>query len=180
MITRADPYSTKPAQSGSFKTCNRRCDSCRTFAGECTQIKCNATGRTFNLRKEMNCNTPNIIYMLECRKCKLQGVGSTVNWKPRLRNYKSWVKKRIRKCRMGNHFIDNPCCRGSNSKPWENMKFHIIDCLDNFDGLTVEQIDDELLKKEKMWIRKLLTYHHGMNSSHDLNRSRRNDLEKLD
>ena len=60
------------------------------------------------------------------------------------------------------------------------MKFYIIDCVDNSDGLTLKQIDEELLKKEKMWIRKLLTYHHGMNSSHDLNRSRRSDLEKLD
>ena len=180
LITRADPYSSKNPESGSFKTCNRTCDSCRTFVGDYTKFKCNATSRIFNLQKEMNCNTPNIIYMLECTKCKLQGVGSTVSWKPRLRNYKSWVKNRIRKCRMGNHFIDNASCRGSNSKPWENMKFYVIDCLDNFDGFTIEQIDDELLKKEKMWIRKLLTYHHGMNSSHDLNRSKRSDLEKLD
>ena len=57
------------------------------------------------------------------------------------------------------------------------MKFTIIDCLDNCDGLSLEQIDDELLKKEKMWIRKLLTYHHGMNSSHDLNRARRSERE---
>ena len=101
-------------------------------------------------------------------------------WKPRQRNYKSWVKNGIRKCRIGNHFIDNVACRGPNHAPWESMKFYIIDCVDNSDGLTLEQIDEELLKKEKMWIRKLLTYHHGMNSSHDLNRSRRSDLEKLD
>ena len=101
-------------------------------------------------------------------------------WKPRLRNYKSWVKKNIRKCRIGNHFIDNPCWRGSVEGPWENMKFFIIDCLDNTLGFTSEKIDDELLKKEKRWIRTLLTYPHGMNSTHDLNRSKRNDVEKLD
>ena len=121
----------------------------------------------------MNCNTPNVIYLVECTKCKLQGVGSTTKWKPRLRNYKSWVKNGIRLCRVGNHFIVNEGCCGSNEKPWENMKFFIIDCLNNFENLTPDQIDDELLKKEKMWIRKLATYHHGINSSHDLNRSRR-------
>ena len=128
----------------------------------------------------MNCNTPNVIYLVECRKCKLQGAGSTIVWKPRLRNYKSWVKHKIRQCRIGNHSIDNEGCGGSDDKPWENMKFTIIDCLDNYENFTPEQIDDELLKKEKMWIRKLVTYHHGMNSSHDLNRTRRCEKEKLD
>ena len=180
LITRADPYSVKPCELGSFKTCERTCDSCQTFVSDFTQFKCNATGRIFSLRKVMNCNTPNVVYMCQCAKCNLQGVGSTVMWKPRLRNYKSWVKKNIRKCRIGNHFIDNPCCRGSDEAPWENMKFFIIDCLDNTLGFTSEQIDDELLKKEKRWIRTLLTYPHGMNSTHDLNRSKRNDVEKLD
>ena len=98
----------------------------------------------------MNCNTPNVIYLVECRKCKLQGAGSTTAWKPRLRNYKSWVKHNIRQCRIGNHFIDNEGCRGSDDKPWENMKFTIIDCLDNYENFTPEQIDDELLKKKNV------------------------------
>ena len=179
LISRADPYTSKPLIRGEYKTCDRPCDSCRTFAGDCTEFKCNATGRTFRLAKNMNCDTPNAIYLAECKKCKLQGVGSTVKWKPRQRNYKSWVKKGIRQCRIGNHFIDNAGCRGPVDKPWENMKFTIIDCVDNCENLTLEQIDDELLKKEKMWIRKLMTYHHGLNSSHDLNRTRRSDREIL-
>ena len=135
--------------------------------------------RTFRLAKNMNCDTPNVIYLAECKKCTLQGVGSTVKWKPRQRNYKSWVKKGIRQCRIGNHFIDNAGCRGPVDKPWENMKFTIIDCLDNCDNLSLEQIDDELLKKEKMWIRKLLTYHHGLNSTHHLDRTQRSEREIL-
>ena len=180
LITRADPYSSLPRTLGKYETCDRVCDSCRSFAAECTQFRCNANGRTFHLLKNMNCNTPNVVYLGDCIKCTLQGVGSTVRWKPRLRNYKSWVKLRIRQCRLSNHFIDNPECRGPEENPWANMKFTIIDCLDNCENLTQEQIDDELLKKEKMWIRKLLTYHHGMNSSHDLNRTRRCEREKLD
>ena len=180
LVTRADPYSSFVRGTGKYETCDRPCDSCRTFATECTQFRCNATGRMFHILKNMNCNTPYVIYLGECIKCMEQGVGSTVKWKPRLRNYKSWVKLRIRQCRMGNHFIDNPGCRGPEENPWANMKFTIIDCLDNVENLTVEQIDHELLKKEKMWIRKLLTYHHGMNSSHDLNRTRRCEREKLD
>ena len=179
LISRADPYTTKPPKTGKYTTCNRTCDSCNTFAGSCTEFTCNATSRKFRLAKHMNCNTPNVIYLAECRNCKLQGVGSTIKWKPRLRNYKSWVKNGIRQCRIGNHFIDNAGCRGPDNKPWANMKFTIIDCLDNSDDMSLEQIDDELLKKEKMWIRKLLTYHHGLNSSHDINRAGRSERERL-
>ena len=179
LVSKADPYTIKPPMNGEYVTCNSRCDSCNTFAKGCTEFKCNPTSRTFKIAKRMDCNTPNVIYLAECSKCKLQGVGSTIKWKPRLRNYKSWVKKSIRQCRIGNHFIDNERCRGPDSTPWENMKFTIIDCLDNCENLSLDQIDDELLKKEKMWIRKLLTYHHGLNSSHDLNRTVRAEREKL-
>ena len=181
LIARADPYTVKQQVSGKYTTCGKaHCDSCNTFAPECSKFKCKATGRQFMIKKTMNCNTPNIIYLAECEKCKVQGVGSTTKWKPRLRNYKSWVKNGTRLCRIANHFIDSTDCRGANNRPWEHMKFRIIDCLDNVQELSPEQIENELLKKEKFWIRSLLTYHHGLNSSHDLNRSSRCEREKVD
>lgn len=128
----------------------------------------------------MTCTTPNVIYLAECEKCGLQGVGSTTVWKPRLRNYKSWVKNNLRQCRIANHFIDNKECRGPTNKPWMNMKFKIIDCLDNAQDLTTENLEHELLRKEQFWIRTLLTYHHGLNSSHDINRTRRCDRERFE
>ena len=180
LISRADPYSSKPQDIGQFKTCDKKCDSCKTFTAQCAQFKCNATGRYFHIKKNITCTTPNVVYLAECKKCQVQGIGSTTSWKPRLRNYKSWVKQRVRQCRIGNHFIDKTECRGPANKPWENMKFTIIDCLDNFQGFSHEQIEEELLKKEKLWIQKMLTYHHGLNSSHDLNRTRRCEREKLE
>ena len=56
LVSRADPYSAKPLHTGRYETCDRGCDSCRTFAAECTDFKCNATGRTFRLQKSTNCN----------------------------------------------------------------------------------------------------------------------------
>ena len=181
LIARADPYCVNQKSVGKYSTCEKvRCDSCNIFAQECTKFKCQATGRQYMINKKMSCNTPNVIYLAQCEKCKVQGVGSTTKWKPRLRNYKSWVKNKTRLCRIANHFIDSPNCRGAGSKPWENMKFKIIDCLENVHELSPEQIELELLKKEKFWIRSLLTYHHGLNSSHDLNRTNRCEREKVD
>ena len=180
LVSRADPYTIKLRTEGGFKTCGEWCDSCSTFAKDCSSFKCQAIGRQYKMTKMITCTTPNVIYLAQCGKCKIQGVGSTTKWKPRLRNYKSWVKNRIRQCRIGNHFIDNAECRGVDNKPWENMRFTIIDCVDNFQGLPAEKIENELLKKEKFWIRTLLTYHHGLNSSHDLNRANRCEREKMD
>ena len=61
--------------------------------------------------------------------------------------------------------------------PTGHLIFFIIDGLNNTDNLTSEQIDDLLLQKEKFWIGNLLTMHSGMNSSHDWNRSKRNERD---
>ena len=62
------------------------------------------------------------------------------------------------------HFIENCNLNGFN-----NLRFTIVDCLNNVDCLTDNEIDDLLLKKEKSCIRTLVTQHHGLNSNHDVN-----------
>ena len=71
------------------------------------------------------------------------------------------------------HFIGN-----CNDNGFNNLRFTIMDWLNNVDGLTAE-IDDLLLEKEKFWIRALVTQHHGLNKKHDLNRKKRCEHEKL-
>ena len=63
-----------------------------------------------------------------------QGVGSTTSWKPRLSNYKSHVKKKRLTCRIVRHFIEN-----CNDNGFNNLRFTIVDSLNNVEGLT----DDE-------------------------------------
>ena len=125
----------------------------------------------------MDCETPNVVYAAECLNCGKQGVGSTVNWKPRCRNYKSHIKHIRKTCRIVKHFMDE--CR-DDSDPHKYLRFHILDCLDNVDGYSTEKIDELLLEKEKFWIRNFVAVHKGMNSHHDLNRKKRNEREKLD
>ena len=114
-----------------------------------------------------------------CIKCSEQGVGSTFCWKPRLRNYKAHIKANKKTCRIVRHFIEK--CFDDDEQlrlnPGKYMRFHIIDCLDNVDGLSTEEIDELLLEKEKLWIRNLVTIHKGMNSHHDLNRGKRCDRD---
>ena len=61
---------------------NEQCDSCTNFVVAESGF---ATRRIY---------TKNVIYIAFCLNSLKQGVGSTVDWKPRLRNYKSHIKKR--------------------------------------------------------------------------------------
>ena len=99
--------------------------------------------------------------------CLKQRVGSTVDWKPRLRNYKSHTKKKVRSCSIVNHFID--VCSATDDLP-RNIRFIIIDQLNNTNSLSPDEIDDVLLQKERFWISTLVTIHKGLNSTHDWNR----------
>ena len=175
LILRADPYSVKNPQHGCYTKCGR-CDSCKNFVFGYNKVKIFATGRVINLRKDIDCNTPNVVYCAECLKCGEQGVGSTWVWKPRLSNYKSHIRHNRKTCRIVKHFTDK--CKDL-SDPHKYLKFHILDCLDNVEDLSPEEIDHLLLEKEKFWIKTLVTVHKGMNSHHDLHRKNRNEQENF-
>ena len=177
LLTRADLYSIKSDLTGDlagmgYKHCDPKCDSCGAFVLETNKITSTATGKTFLIRRKLNCETKYVVYCAICTKCLKQGVGSTTVWKPRLRNYKSHIKHGLKTCGIAKHFIeecvdvDDPC---------GNLIFVIVDCLNNTDNLTLEEIDDLLLQKEKFWIGALVTQHQGMNCSHDWNRTKRSE-----
>ena len=42
-------------------------------------FKSTATGKSYPVRTSANCKTENIIFLIECRKCKMQYVGETKN-----------------------------------------------------------------------------------------------------
>ena len=77
-----------------------------------------------------------------------------------MRNYKSHINKGKKTCRIVKHFLEE-------HQGFENLRFILLDCVDNVDGLSMEEIDDLLLEKERFWIGTLVTQHKGLNSTHD-------------
>ena len=65
----------------------------------------------------------NVLYIVFCLNCLIQGVRSTVDWKPRLQNYKSHINKKCDLCSIVNHFID--VCSDKDD-PSRNITFIII------------------------------------------------------
>ena len=113
--------------------------------------------------------------MAYCKKCQKQGVGSTIKWKPRLANYKSHIKKGIPSCEIVKHFLND--CKDS-EEPSKNLGFVIIDVLNNTENLSLSEIDDLLLEKERFWIGTLVSQHKGLNGSHDWVRAKRSERKK--
>ena len=64
---------------------------------------------------------------------------------------KTMLKGKKLLCKIVRQFIEN-----CNDNGFKNLKFAILDCLNKVDGLTDDEIDNLLLKKEKFWIRTLI------------------------
>ena len=176
LLVRSNPYTVqnKVDDEKGYVRCNKSsCDSCDNFVDEISSITCHATKRRFKIRKESSCATNNVIYVAYCKNCGKQGVGSTVCWKKRLSNYKSHIKKKIPSCRIVKHFI-NDCPDETVS----NIRFIIVDVVNNTELLSKEKLDKLLLDKEKFWIGTLVAQHQGLNGSHDWNRKKRTEREK--
>lgn len=178
LLLRSDPYNIKSDITNNldygYTKCKRKnCDSCKNFVIETNKITSFATGRTFKIRRNSSCDSKNVVYVAQCKKCGKQGVGSTVSWKPRLSNYKSHIKKEIKTCRIVRHFIEE--CQDNSLS---NLKFIIVDSVNNFDDLSKTDVDSLLLQKERFWIGTLITQHKGLNASHDWKRKKRTEMEK--
>ena len=178
LLLRSDPYNVKSdlvnCQELGYVKCKKKCDSCNNFVDETSFVKSHATGRRYTIRRESSCTTSNIIYVAYCTKCGKQGVGSTVSWKQRLANYKSHIRKKVPSCKIVKHFIDE--CRANEDV--DNLRFIIVDVVNNSEQLDKNELEATLLKKEKFWIGTLVTQHKGLNGTHDWNRKNRTEREK--
>ena len=97
LLTRADPYNiinNADNEMHTYVPCKQRCDSCANFVVAKSSFKRFATKRVYKVRRSTSCVSKSVIYIAFCLNCLKQGVGSTVDWKPRLRNYKSHIKKK--------------------------------------------------------------------------------------
>ena len=90
LLTRADPYNTinnVDEEMHTYVPCKQRCDSCANFVVPKSSFECFATKRVYKVRRSTSCVSKNVNFLK-------QGVGCTVDWKPRLQNYKSNIKKK--------------------------------------------------------------------------------------
>ena len=99
LLTRANPYNiinNVDDEMHTYVLCKQRCDSYANFVVAKSSFECVATKRVYKVRRSTSCVSKNVTYIAHCLSILKQGVGSTVDWKPRLRNYKYHKKKKVR------------------------------------------------------------------------------------
>lgn len=131
-------------------TCNiKRCLCCNYINPNYTFRSTN-TNNNYYFNTSMNCNVSNVIYLITCKKCKIQYVGETgMKLKNRLNNHLSCIR----------------------TKKTNSIAFHFNDITHHITDLTLTPIEtnfDSLNSRryrEKFWMKELKTlYPLGLNN----------------
>ena len=141
---------TRPRSSGCGKT---RCQQCVHINN--TNTFSNRDGsRTFEIRKGPHtCDTSGVVYLLECKTCGIQYVGSAQTaFRLRFNNYKSHHRQYVRRRAQGTLHTGNPV-------PQHFLHAHFAqDDHNGIDDFTFTIIDSnmrDILKSEIFWQYKL-------------------------
>ena len=78
-------------RTSSITNCNN-CDICKNYMIFDHSFNCTATGKSYFIRGQLNCESINVIYVITCSKFLEQYVGSAVKFKTRFRIHKSDIK----------------------------------------------------------------------------------------
>ena len=65
---------------------------------------CRVTGERYKIRHKINCEIKNVIYLVECKQCGKQGIGSTEDFRPKTSNYISQILMKRATCKSVRHF----------------------------------------------------------------------------
>ena len=166
-------------QKGSRKCGKAKCEVCKNLitTNEFTSTK---TGEKFEIRKgPLTCDTKNVVYLINCKACGIQNVGSTETiYRKRFNNYKT-VQKSVREKILGEKRpetkrgrprknVELPSNENKKTlKKYAQEKFHQHFCKDGHKGIPDWEIrlidsaftEKSLRSKELFWQFKLQTFH---------------------
>jgi hypothetical protein len=151
-ITRAQ-FTNSLNSSRASSACGRtRCSHCKSIhVGE--KFKSTVTGEQFNLQKNMNCASKDVIYLITCKQCKKQYVGQTMQ--P--------VSKRMNSHRFDIRNFSNPEFSTLVASHF-NEDHHSAN---DFSFMPIDVVNNNIdrLCKETYYIHRLKTLHpNGMNN----------------
>ena len=130
-----------------------KCLAC-SYILECKKISGkNYKGRKFiwTLGRQHNCNSKNVIYLLQCDKdnCRQKYLGMTQDLRDRIYQHVGYARNKTLSQATGEHFN----LPGHNM---HNMKFTVLEQVKSNDPLYARE-------REKLLIRKFNSFHDGIN-----------------
>ena len=117
-------FPAKPKNSKSCITSSKKCDICKNYLITDNKLKCKVTGRFYNVRGNLCCNSSNVIYLISCKNCEDQYIGSPIDFKARFRIHKSDIKTKNDRCGTARNF--NIKCSGVQN-PHRFLQVQLID-----------------------------------------------------
>ena len=163
-------FPAKPKNSESCITSCKKCDICKNYLLTDNTFKCKVTGRFFNVRGNLFCNSSNVIYFISCKNCEDQYIGSAIDFKARFRIHKSDLETKKDRCGTARHFITK-CSDVQN--PHKFFQVQLIESV-----VSDLDLENKLREREKYWQCQMFTNTHGMNSVSDLYASKRKECRK--
>ena len=147
----------KNSRQNSITSCDK-CDICKNYIAFDRTFKCTVTGKVYDIKDEINCESTSIIYLMTCMKCLQQITGSATKFKSSFRIHKSDKITEEDRCKTARDWHSH--------KPFVYLhvqliaKLHCIygDC--NIEGI--------LRDGEKYWQSKFFANVKGLNNISDL------------
>ena len=69
------------------------------------RFRSTSTGAVYKIRQTIDCRSKNIIYLVTCKRCRMQGVGSTLDFQGRVSDYIMHMYKEKDTCEIVEHFL---------------------------------------------------------------------------
>ena len=136
-----------------------KCDICKDFLVVSPEFTCFATKRKY--KGILKCDSRNVTYLISCKYCGKQYIGSATGFKEGFRIHKSDINTGKIRCGVANHLLH--VCRYSTSK-FEYLKVQLIEkvFVQNDDD-----IDKVFWEREKYWQAQLFTLSHVLNNPNE-------------
>ena len=144
---------------GTHKCTSNRCDVCNYLAvGD--SFSSHVTGTSYTVNHRLDCNSRNVVYLINCKVCGLQYVGSTTTkFRLRFNNHKSRLRAHS-KMSAANKGKDDTIYKHFHSDEHHGLRdieIHLIDKVNE---------KDNLLAKEGQWAYRLRSVRpEGLNES---------------
>ena len=104
---------------------------------------CKVTARFYNIRGNLSCNSSNVIYLISCKNCEGQYIGSAIDFKARFRIHKSDIKTKKDRCGTTSQFNTN---YSDVQNPHRFLQVQLIESVvSNLD------LENKLWEREKYW-----------------------------
>ena len=97
-------FPAKPENSDSCIRSCKKCDICKKYLITDNKLSVKCTGRFYNVRGKLSCNSSNTFYFISCKNCEDQYIGSTIDFKARLRILESDLKSKKDRCGPASYF----------------------------------------------------------------------------